>query len=113
MKLATLILSILGTAVCVSTENANATKTAELLEGLQKAPTRLARLNVLKDNKDVSASHHPLWLSTPDPLPQWLFDYTSGLETTESAGGNITVASVANFPALFANGIAMAIVQME
>jgi len=95
MKLATLILSILGTAVCVSTENANATKTAELLEGLQKAPTRLARLNVLKDNTD------------------WMFDYTTGLGTTKSAGGNLTAANVANFPALFANGLAMTIGQME
>jgi len=95
MKFSTSIVSILGVAACVSAQNTNATKTAELLEGLQKAPTRLARLNVLKDNKD------------------WLFDFTSGVGTTKNAGGNMTAANVANFPALFANGIAMTIGQME
>jgi len=100
MKFTVFIPSILGAAAYVSAQStnatnaANATKTAELLEGLQKAPTRLARLNVLKDNKD------------------WLFDFTSGLGTTSSAGGNVTVASVANFPALFANGMAMAVAQI-
>ena len=29
-----------------------------------------------------------------------------------AAGGNLTVANVANFPALFANGMAMAVAQM-
>jgi len=95
MKFSTFIPFVLGTAAYVSAQNTNATKTAELLEGLQKAPTRLARLNVLKNNED------------------WLFDFTSDLGTTRSAGGNITAANVANFPALFANGMAMTIVQME
>jgi len=100
MKFSTFTLPILGAAACVSAQNTNTTstnttKTAELLQGLQMAPTRLARLNVLKDNED------------------WLFDFTSDLGTTRSAGGNITAASVANFPALFANGLAMTIGQME
>ena len=114
MKFSAFILSILGAAACVSAQSPNATtKTAELLEGLQKAPTRLARLNVLKDNTDVSTSHRLFWSPGPDRLTQWLFDYTSGLGTTKSAGGNITAANVANFPALFANGLAMTIGQME
>jgi len=94
MKTSTFIASIIGAAVCVSAQNNNATKTAELLEGLQKAPTRLARLNVLKDNED------------------WVFDFTSGLGTARNAGGNMTAANVANFPALFANGMAMTIGQI-
>ncbi|KAF9790710.1 RmlC-like cupin [Thelephora terrestris] len=97
MKFSTFILTI-SAAACISaqnTTNTNATRTAELLEGLQKAPTRLARLNVLGENTD------------------WLFDFTSGLGTTRSAGGNVTAANVANFPALFANGLAMTIGQME
>lgn len=60
MKFSTFTLSILTAAACALAENTNATKTAQLLEGLQKAPTRLARLNVLKDNTDVSISHYPL-----------------------------------------------------
>jgi len=113
MKLSTPLLSILGAAACVSAQSTNATKTAELLEGLQKAPTRLARLNVLKDNTDVSTSYHVLWSPRSHALVQWLFDFTSGLGTTSNAGGNITAANVANFPALFANGMAMAVAQIQ
>lgn len=63
MKFSTFILSILGAAACVSAQDNNATnpdpaaKAAALLEGLQKAPTRLARLNVLQGNTDVSTSY--------------------------------------------------------
>lgn len=58
MKFSTFILSILSAATYVLAENTNATtKTANLLKGLQMAPTRLARLSVLKDNKDVSISY--------------------------------------------------------
>ena len=114
MKFSTFIISILGAASCVLAEKENATtKAAELLEGLHKAPTRLARLNVLKDNKDVSTSYRSLWSSKPHALVQWLFDFTSGFGTTKSAGGNVTAANVENFPALFANGMAMTIGQME
>lgn len=97
MVFSAFILSILGAAACVSAQNNTntTTRTADLLEGLQKAPTRLARLNVLSENTD------------------WLFDFTSGLGTTRNAGGNMTAANVANFPALFANGMAMTIAQME
>ena len=57
MKLSTFVIPIFGAAACALAEDTNATtKAAELLKGLQKAPTRLARLNVLKDNEDVSAS---------------------------------------------------------
>jgi len=41
-----------------------------------------------------------------------VFDYNAGVGTTRNAGGNLTLANVANFPALFANGLAMAVVQM-
>ena len=53
-----------------------------------------------------------LWPLKPDTLAQWLFDFTSSTATTNSTGGNVTSASVANFPALFANGLAMTIAQM-
>lgn len=73
MKFSTFIFPILGAAACVSAQNTNststnATKTAELLQGLQMAPTRLARLNVLKDNEDVSTSYRPLLSSKPNTL---------------------------------------------
>ena len=43
---------------------------------------------------------------------QWLFDFGAGVGTATNGGGTVTVANVANFPALFANGMAMAVVQM-
>jgi len=58
MRFPTFILSTLCAVTCVLAENVSvATNTSELLEALQKAPTRLARLNVLKDNKDVNISY--------------------------------------------------------
>jgi hypothetical protein len=70
MKFSAFTLSILGAAACVSAQNnpnTNATtRTAELLEGLQRAPTRLARLNVLKENTDVGTFHRLLWPPEPD-----------------------------------------------
>lgn len=68
MKFSTLTLSILCAAACVTAQNStntNVTRTAELLEGLQKAPTRLARLNVLQNNTDVSTSYRLLWQFKP------------------------------------------------
>ena len=68
MKFSTFVL--LATATCALAENTvNATtKAAELLQGLQLAPTRLARLNVLKDNKDVSISCCSPWSLDPHAL---------------------------------------------
>ena len=67
MKFSASILTIFGVAAYVSAQSPNATtKTAELLEGLQKAPTRLARLNVLKDNTDVSTPYRLLWSLEPN-----------------------------------------------
>lgn len=41
-----------------------------------------------------------------------MFDYNAGVGTTRAAGGSLTVSNVANFPALFANGMALAIGDM-
>lgn len=114
MKFSTFVFSILSAAACALADNTDqATKATELLEGLQKAPTRAARLSVLKDSEDVSVSCHSPRPSKSYALVQWVFDFTSNFSTTKSAGGNLTVATVASFPALFGNGIAMAIAQME
>jgi len=94
MKFTALIPFILGAALQIVAQVADADKAAELVADLQKAPTQVARLNILKNNRD------------------WLFDYNAGVGTVVSAGGNLTLANVANFPALFANNIAMAIGQM-
>ena len=36
-----------------------------------------------------------------------MFDYNAGVGTARNAGGNLTLANVANFPALFANGVSL------
>lgn len=95
MKFSVAIPFILGAALQAVAQVSDAAMAAELVIDLKNAPTQVARLNILKNNRD------------------WLFDYNAGVGTVRSAGGNLTVANVANFPALFANGMAMAIGQMS
>jgi len=95
MKFIAIIPFILGAVLQATAQVADANKAAELVADLKRAPTQVARLNILKDNRD------------------WLFDYNAGVGTVRAAGGNLTLANIANFPALFANGVAMAIGQME
>jgi len=85
---------IVGAVLQAVAQTADAAKAAELLADLKKAPTQVARLNILQNNRD------------------WLFDYNAGVGTVRNAGGNLTLANVANFPALFANNMAMAVGQM-
>jgi len=94
MKFIAIIPFILGAALQTVAQVADAAKAAELVADLKRAPTQLARLTILENNKD------------------WLFDYNAGVGTVRSAGGNLTLANIANFPALFSNGMAMAIGQM-
>lgn len=94
MKFTAAIALVLGAALQAVAQTADANKAAELVADLKRAPTQVARLNILKDNKD------------------WLFDYNAGVGTTRNAGGNLTVANIANFPALFANGMALAVGQL-
>jgi len=94
MKFFAAIPLILGAALQAVAQTADAAA-AQLVADLKSAPTQVARLNILKNNRD------------------WLFDYNAGVGTVSGAGGNVTLANVANFPALFANGMAMAIGQME
>jgi len=94
MKFSVAISLILGAALQAVAQTADATAAANLVADLKRAPTQVARLNILKNNND------------------WLFDYNAGVGTTRNAGGNLTVANVANFPALFANGMALAVGQM-
>jgi len=94
MKFAAAIPFVLGAALHAAAQVSDAAKAAELVADLKLAPTQVARLNILQNNRD------------------WLFDFNAGVGTTISAGGNLTLANVANFPALFANGMAMAIGQL-
>jgi len=94
MKVTTVIPFVLGAALQAVAQVANATLVAELVADLKRAPTQVARLNVLSNNND------------------WMFDFNAGVGATTTAGGTLTVASIANLPALFANGMAMAIGHM-
>lgn len=54
MKFIAPIAFVLGAAFQVLAQTSNATQAAELLVGLKRAPTQVARLNILNNNKDVS-----------------------------------------------------------
>ena len=54
MKFATAIPFLLGAALQAVAQVSNATLAAELVADLKRAPTQVARLNILQNNKDVS-----------------------------------------------------------
>lgn len=54
MKVTTVIPFVLGAALQAVAQVANATLVAELVADLKRAPTQVARLNVLSNNNDVS-----------------------------------------------------------
>jgi len=91
MKFFAAIPFIIGAALQAVAQTADAARAAEIVADLKRAPTQVARINILQNNRD------------------WLFDYNAGVGTVRNAGGNLTLANVANFPALFANNMAMAV----
>lgn len=54
MKCSAIIPFVLGAVLQVVAQVADPNKAAELVVDLKNAPTQLARLNVLKNNRDVS-----------------------------------------------------------
>ena len=54
MKFTAAIPFILGAALQAVAQVADAAKAAELVADLKKAPTQVARLNILQNNRDVS-----------------------------------------------------------
>ena len=54
MKFTAAIPLILGAALQAFAQTADAAKAADLVADLKRAPTQVARLDILKDNKDVS-----------------------------------------------------------
>jgi hypothetical protein len=55
MKVSVVIPFVLGAALQAVAQVANAAKAAELVADLKNAPTQVACLNILQNNKDVSA----------------------------------------------------------
>jgi len=54
MKFTVAIPFILGAALQAFAQVSDANKAADLVADLKRAPTQVARLNILKDNRDVS-----------------------------------------------------------
>lgn len=54
MKFSIIVPFILGAALQAVAQVADANKAAELVADLKKAPTQVARLNILSNNRDVS-----------------------------------------------------------
>ena len=47
-----------------------------------------------------------------DP-PQFVFDFNAGVGVTKGAGGNITIANIADFPYLLDHGMSLAVGKLE
>lgn len=54
MKFLAVVPFILGAALHAFAQTADAAKAADLVADLKKAPTQVARLNILSNNRDVS-----------------------------------------------------------
>jgi len=54
MKFTAVIPFVLGAILQAVAQTSDATKAADLVADLKRAPTQVARLNILKDNRDVS-----------------------------------------------------------
>ena len=54
MKFAASIVFVLGAAFQALAQTADAAKAADLVGDLKRAPTQVARLNILSNNRDVS-----------------------------------------------------------
>jgi len=85
---------VLGVAVGVSAQLADPAANAELVSKLITAPTQVQRLALLNDS-------------------DFVFDFTKGVGLAKGAGGEVTTANAADFPAVIGNGMAMAVATME
>lgn len=65
MRFSVVIPFVLGAVLQAVAQVADPNQAAELVADLKNAPTQLARLNILKNNRDVSSR---LWLICPWPF---------------------------------------------
>lgn len=82
---------------------------ASTVASLKTATNTVAQVNLLQDS-DVSDCSHEFSSSIELTFVQFVFDFmnaTAGV--TQGAGGKAIGASVANFPALVGQGVAMTI----
>ena len=59
MKFAAAIPFVLGAVLQAVAQTSDAAKAADLVADLKRAPTQVARLDILKDNKDVRSDRDP------------------------------------------------------
>lgn len=85
---------ILGAILSVNAQLGDPVADAELVAKLITAPTQVQRLALLNDT-------------------DFVFNFNAGVGVTKGAGGTVTTANAADFPAVIGNGMAMAVAVME
>jgi len=85
---------ILAALLSANAQLADASADAELVAKLLTAPTQVQRLALLNDT-------------------DFVFNFDAGVGVAKGAGGTVTTANAADFPAVIGNGMAMAVGVME
>jgi len=112
MRRAALTTLLLGVILPVTTQIADPTKAAIIIDQLEDAPTSAARFNLLKGRDVRSRRSLIIHGSILTHGPQFVFDFNAGIGVGKGAGGNITVANVADFPFLVGQGMSLTVGKM-
>jgi len=94
MHLISCFILTLVAALAVCAQQADPAANAALVAKLITAPTQVQRLALLNDT-------------------DFVFDFTKGVGASKGAGGKITTANAADFPAVIGNGMAMSVGTMK
>lgn len=90
MRFAALTSLLLAAALRVTAQNASPDQVKAILEQVEGLTTNAERFNFFSGR-------------------QYVFDFNEGVGTTGGAGGNLTVANVADFPYLYGKGMALSV----
>jgi oxalate decarboxylase/phosphoglucose isomerase-like protein (cupin superfamily) len=90
MRFATFTALLLGTALRAAAQTADPAEVAAILERVRATTTTVQQFNLFSGR-------------------EYVFDFNEGVGTTGGAGGNLTVANVADFPFLYGKGMALSV----
>jgi len=93
MRHTTLAILLLGAVLRATAQVSDPAKAAAIVAQLEDAPTFAARFNMLNAS-------------------DLIFDFSTGVGVSKGAGGNLTVASRADFPYLVGQGVSLAVAKM-
>jgi len=94
MKCAAFLLTlVLGAVLRVTAQTSDPAKAAAIIAQMEDLPTSAARFNLLNGR-------------------DFVFDFNAGVGVNGGAGGNITIANVADFPYLIGKGLSLTVGRM-